>query len=182
MINGLSDKEAQYIKSTWKNLQDELVKAINVLENENELQEELDISYNNLLRVYLQLRLKPSKDVLEDLINRVESLDSSQYTVASFREVEKSLENAKKVIADENATEKEIEKAQEDLKTAMNNLKTNSSNSDNSTSSNNSNNVGSSSNSGKLPQTGGTSAVMVLLVAAVVIVAGYFMVKKSKKQ
>ena len=81
MVNGLSDKEAQYIKSTWKNLQDELVKAINMLENENALQEELDTAYNNLLRVYLQLRLKPSKDVLENLINRAESLDSKQYTV-----------------------------------------------------------------------------------------------------
>lgn len=182
MVNGLSDKEAQYIKSTWKNLQDELVKAINMLENENALQEELDTAYNNLLRVYLQLRLKPSKDVLENLINRAESLDSKQYTVDSFREVEKSLENAKKVFANENATEKEIEKVQEDLKIAMNNLKTNSSNSNNSISSNNSNNVGNSSNSSKLPQTGGTSAIIVLLVAAVVVVAGYFMVKKSKKQ
>ena len=185
MINGLSDKEDQYIELTWANLKAELTGALVVLENENSTQEEVDSAYNKLMRAYLQLRLKPSKDLLEDLLNKVNELDSSKYTVATWRSVEEAVERASKILEDSSATEKEIVEAEEELRVAISNLKevsvsNNSSNSSNNSAIGNTNNGGASTNSGKLPQTGGTSALMVVLVGAIIAGAGFFMFKKKK--
>ena len=188
MINGLSDKEDQYIELTWANLKAELTGALVVLENENSTQEEVDSAYNKLMRAYLQLRLKPSKDLLEDLLNKVNELDSSKYTVATWRSVEEAVERASKILEDSSATEKEIVEAEEELRVAISNLKevsvsdnsSNSNNSSNNSASGNTNNGGASTNSGKLPQTGGTSALMVVLVGAIIAGAGFFMFKKKK--
>ena len=160
------------------------------------MEDEVSETYTSLLKSFLQLRLKPSKDKLEELINKAESLDSNKYTVASFKAVEKALEEANKVFASEDATSEEIAKAEANLRNAMNSLQSNagnennnssnaensngSNNTSNNSTANNSGNSGSTSNSGKLPQTGGRSAMAVGLVGGILAVAGIVLFKRKR--
>ncbi|WP_343008950.1 glycosyl hydrolase family 95 catalytic domain-containing protein [Clostridium celatum] len=193
-INGLN--ESEYIASTWSKMQDALTIANNVIADENAMEDEVSETYTSLLKSFLQLRLKPSKDKLEELINKAESLDSNKYTVASFKAVEKALEEANKVFASEDATSEEIAKAEANLRNAMNSLQSNagnennnssnaensngSNNTSNNSTANNSGNSGSTSNSGKLPQTGGRSAMAVGLVGGILAVAGIVLFKRKR--
>ena len=69
---------SEYIDSTWAKLQVALDKANEVIADENALEAEVSKSYDQLIRSFLELRLKPSKDKLQDLINKAESLDESK--------------------------------------------------------------------------------------------------------
>ena len=200
MINGLSDKEDQYIELTWANLKAELTGALVVLENENSTQEEVDSAYNKLMRAYLELRLKPNKDKLQDLINKAETLDSSKYTEDSFSNVVNALEMAKLVLANEEATEEEVHNAKGALELALgrlienstnkpednnssndNNSSSNNNNEGNNSSSGNSNNTtNGSTNKGDLPKTGGSSAGVIGVFGAIISAIGASLFKKRK--
>ncbi|MDU5263151.1 MAG: hyaluronoglucosaminidase, partial [Clostridium celatum] len=172
-INSLNSND--YIVSTWDKLQEVLVKANNVIADQNAMEEEVSKTYDELLRAFLELRLKPSKDKLQDLINKAESLDSSKYTKESWSVLERKLKVAKDVLADENSTEKEISEAAKGLEDAIdgliiadagnnnsNNGESNSGSSSNNNGNSNSNNSGNSNS--KLPKTGGASSVAMSLL------------------
>ena len=175
---------SKYIASTWDKLAIALEASNGVVADENAMEAEIVESYETLLKSFLELRLKPNKDALNDLINKAESLDSSKYTEESFNAVKKALEEANAVFANEDATIEEIEVAEENLRKAMNSLQANSgsgnNNSGNSGSTNNSGNNGNSSNSGKLPQTGGTPAVAVGLFGTILAGIGAVFSRKKK--
>ena len=181
-VEGLVEDE--YILSTWQNLQDVLEVAQKVSTNENASQEEVDGAYKNLLKGYLQLRLKPNKDKLEDLINKAEQLDSSKYTKASWKVVDDAIKAAKAVFENEEATKEQIKEAEKEVETAISNLKDkensiigNSSN--NNVASNSSTNNSSVGNT-NLPKTGGAPAVSVGLFGAIVAFFGGILTKKNK--
>ncbi|MDY3361830.1 MAG: carbohydrate binding domain-containing protein, partial [Clostridium celatum] len=175
---------SKYIASTWDKLAIALEASNGVVADENAMEAEIVESYETLLKSFLELRLKPNKDALNDLINKAESLDSSKYTEESFNAVKKALEEANVVFANEDATIEEIEVAEANLRKAMNSLQANSgsgnNNSGNSGSTNNSGNNGNSSNSGKLPQTGGTPAVAVGLFGTILAGIGAVFSRKKK--
>ena len=175
---------SKYIAKTWESLATVLEASKAVVADENALEEEVAKSYEGLLREFLKLRLKPNKDALNDLINKAQSLDSSKYTRESWRAVEKAVEEADKVMKNEDATEKEIAKAEENLKSAISDLKIASNDTTNSETNNGSNNKDddkTTSNS-KLPKTGGTNTVYILIVGAILVVAGgAFMFTRKKK-
>ena len=58
---------SEYIESTWNALQAVLPSVNGVLGNENAIQEEVDEVYSELVRAFVNLRLKPNKDLLQDL-------------------------------------------------------------------------------------------------------------------
>ena len=175
---------SKYIAKTWESLATVLEASKAVVADENALEEEVAKSYEGLLREFLKLRLKPNKDALNDLINKAQSLDSSKYTRESWRAVEKAVEEADKVMKNEDATEKEIAKAEENLKSAISDLKIASNDTTNSETNNGSNNKDddkTTSNS-KLPKTGGTNTVYILIVGAILVIAGgAFMFTRKKK-
>ena len=72
-------------------LQNALKDANNVIADENALVNEVNEAYNALVKGYLQIRLKPSKDKLQDLINKVQALDSTKYTDETWAIVEAKL-------------------------------------------------------------------------------------------
>ncbi len=76
----------------------------------------MESSYNTLLKAYLELRLTPDKSLLEGLIKEVQGIDLSKYTGKSVEVVEKALEDANRVLVNEEATEKEVNTALENLK------------------------------------------------------------------
>ena len=188
-INSLNSND--YIVSTWDKLQEVLVKANNVIADQNAMEEEVSKTYDELLRAFLELRLKPSKDKLQDLINKAESLDSSKYTKESWSVLERKLKVAKDVLADENSTEKEISEAAKGLEDAIdgliiadagnnnsNNGESNSGSSSNNNGNSNSNNSGNSNS--KLPKTGGASSVAMSLLGLVTVGVGSFLRRKNK--
>ena len=187
-INSLNSND--YIVSTWDKLQVALLKANNVIADQNAMEEEVSKTYDELLRAFLELRLKPSKDKLQDLINKAESLDSSKYTKESWSVLERKLKVAKDVLADENSTEKEISEAAKGLEDAIDGLviadagNNNSNNGESNSGSSNNNGNYNTNNSGKdnskLPKTGGSSSVVVSLLGLVTVGIGSFLRRKNK--
>ena len=180
-INSLNSND--YIVSTWDKLQEVLVKANNVIADQNAMEEEVSTTYDELLKAFLELRLKPSKDKLQDLINKAESLDSSKYTKESWSVLERKLKVAKDVLADENSTEKEISEAAKGLEDAIDGLviadagNNNSNNGESNSGSSNNNNSG---NGNSLPKTGGVSSVAMSLLGLVTVGIGSFLRRKNK--
>ena len=127
--------------------------------------------------------------VLEEKIQEVEILDGSKYTAKSWKVLEEALEDAKKVLADGEATEKEIEKAVEKLEKAKNTLKENIV-ADNNTSDESNNGTSTTTkpdtttkpnNNTKLPQTGSVTGVLGTIVGLALGTTGVRCLKKKKQ-
>ena len=114
----------EYIESTWSALESKLNNSIEVLNNSNASQGEVDKAYNDLLVSYLGLRFKPDKSKLKDLINKVKDMDLSKYTKESVNNLNVALAKASEVLANDKATQKEIDKAASELEVAKANLVT----------------------------------------------------------
>ncbi|MEN8078442.1 endo-alpha-N-acetylgalactosaminidase family protein [Clostridioides difficile] len=185
-INSLDADE--YIESTWSKLQVALDKANKVIADENALEAEVSKSYDELIRSFLELRLKPNKDKLEDLINKAESLDESKYTSKTWAILKDNLVRAKAVMENGEATEEEVSNSERELKAAIDGLviadangsNGGNNNNNNNNNSNNNNNNNSNNGNGKLPQTGGTSAVAVGLFGTIISTIGAVIFKKKK--
>ncbi|WP_301092944.1 glycoside hydrolase family 3 N-terminal domain-containing protein [Thomasclavelia cocleata] len=121
-INGLeSDK---YIESSWNAMLPVLEKANEVLGNENAMQEEVDEVYSELVRAFVNLRLKPNKDLLADLINKANGLNRANYTSESLKAVDAEVAKATAVLNNSEATKEEVESAQIALQSVLDKLVT----------------------------------------------------------
>ena len=200
--NIIENETDKYTESSIDALKEAIAIAEETIANEVATQEQVDSSYNVLLRAYLSLRLTPDKSLLEGLIKEVSSIDLSKYTAKSAEIVEKALEDANKVLNNEEATEKEVNTALENLKNAKNSLvassdsnsNTNSNQNSNSDSNANSNSGNSSTNNnkdssnsstgnsttGKLPQTGTTGVAGTLISGIVTLLCGLGLSRKKK--
>lgn len=206
IINALNASE--YKPSTWSTLQIELEKANKVIADENAMEAEVKEVYNTLIKAYLDLRLIPNKDALKDLVNKAEAIDKSKYTEESVSALNVELVKVKSVLANDEVTEEEVNKATKALELALNNLElvqvgngdgnTNNGNTNNETTGNNTNNgannegttgnvTGNSNSNGKgnntsnLPRTGGTSSVAVGLFGTITSLVGISMMKRKKR-
>lgn len=128
---------------------------------------------------------KPDKTSLEETINTATSIEESKYTTETIEILKTALENANKVLQDENATADKVSEANEALKVAINGLEeitvTNEVTSEESTTNDLvSSNEFTSSN----PQTGDRIylIVAVLMIAVVIFVAIEFIKRKNIKQ
>ncbi|PJN80847.1 hypothetical protein CWE04_06405 [Thomasclavelia cocleata] len=117
LINDLESNK--YIESTWNAMLPVLEKANEVLGNENAMQEEVDEVYSELVRAFINLRLKPNKDLLSGLINQANGLNRANYTSASLKAVDDVMEKAKAVLEDSEATQEEVEVAVSALTKAL---------------------------------------------------------------
>ena len=119
-INGL-DSEL-YTETSWNNLTGPMTTAQAVLDNPAATQDEVNAAYEALVRAYLDLRLIPNKDLLEELINKAEGLNSTNYTKATFDGLKDALNEAKAVFHDPNATQEQVNNAKDVLEKAINSL------------------------------------------------------------
>lgn len=114
-INSLIEKinkleEREYIKETWDKMKVQLDAAIVVVENENALEYEVSEAYKNLIKSFLDLRLKPNKDKLKYLIDKLESeVNKEDYTKESWSDFELALEKARTIYEDENSNQESID-------------------------------------------------------------------------
>ena len=121
-VSGL--EAAKYTEATWTPFNDALKAATSVYEDVNAMQEEVNTVYNDLVTAFLNLRLIPNKNLLKDLINQAEGLESANYTKATFDGLTKALNEAKVVFDNPNATQKEVDNAKDVLAKAMTDLQT----------------------------------------------------------
>ena len=144
-----------------------------VLKDENAVQVEVDSAYNELVKAYLDLRLKPNKDLLEDLINQASGLNSANYTKASFDGLTKALDEAKIVFENPNATQKEVDNAKVTLEKAIAGLQTVTTDNTVSTPVNNGDTTAS-------VKTGDNGLVGMFAGLALLSVAGYTVVRRKE--
>ena len=175
---------SEYIQATWDKLQPVLNEANNVMTDKNAMEEEVKTTYDKLVRAFLELRLKPNKDKLQDLIDKVEKLDSTKYTKESWDKLQKQLNEAKAIMANEDANSEDVQSAEEALELALYELveaKQEDNNQGNNGNSSNDGNNNSGNGNGKLPQTGGTSSGVVALLGLAIGAVGCLFSKKRNK-
>ena len=120
-VIGLADSLdlSQYLDEGQQAFNDALTAAEAVLADGNAMQDEVDQAWKALLKAMSELRLKPSKDALEDLIASAEGLNTEgadEETVAVFRS---ALARAMSVLEDDQATEAEVASAEKELQSAI---------------------------------------------------------------
>ena len=103
-----------------------LEKANDVLVDVNAMQDEVDEVYSELVKAFLNLRLKPNKDLLSSLINQANGLSEANYTAASWKVMNDTLNEAKAVFNDPEASQTEVDNAKDALTKAMAGLVANS--------------------------------------------------------
>ena len=112
-INDLD--ESKYIESTWYDMLPVLDKANDVLADENAMQGEVDEAFTELVKAFLNLRLKPNKDLLQELINKANSLNAANYSAKTWAVVADALNEAKVVLEDPEATQEQVDNAKDVL-------------------------------------------------------------------
>ena len=111
-----------FTKTSWDQLMPVLNIANQVLANENALVKEVNDAYEALVRAYLNLRYKPNKDLLEDLINTASKLNAKDYTVETYNLLQTALKEANNVLTSETASQEQINQAYNNLNNAIKNL------------------------------------------------------------
>ncbi|MCR1960069.1 hypothetical protein CWE04_13705 [Thomasclavelia cocleata] len=123
MVNKvLGLEEDKYIASSWQAMLPELEAAQEVLGNEKATQAEVDEACDALTRAYLNLRLKPNKDLLADLINKANGLNAASYTANTWAVVENEVIKAQAVLEDPEASEAEVKAAKKALTKSLEGL------------------------------------------------------------
>lgn len=111
--------QADYSEASWNAMLPVLDKAKDILANENVMQEEVNETYTKLIKAFLELRFKPNKDLLNELINKANGLNAANYTAESWKLLQKEIENAGKVLDNPEADYATVERAIESLKESM---------------------------------------------------------------
>lgn len=90
--------------------------------DENAMQDEVDQAWGRLLTAMGNLRLIPDKDLLEDLINQAQAIDTAEYTEESVAALNSALAKAIEVYNDDQADEARVKEAETALKASMDQL------------------------------------------------------------
>jgi len=166
----------KYSTDTWAAFEKELNEAIAVYEDLNAMQEEVNNAHKELVTAFLNLRLIPDKSLLEELINKAEGLNLASYSKATVQIVNDALENAKNVLANKNATQREVDNAKATLEKAINSLEANVNTPADNT-------VSAPVNNGDTTvsvKTGDESSVGMFVTIALLSVAGYIVLTRKK--
>ena len=113
----------------------------------------------------MNLRLIPDKSLLEDLINKAEGLNLASYSKATVQVVNDALANAKNVLANENATQKDVDNAKATLEKAINSLEAN---------------VNTPADNTVSVKTGDESSVGMFVTISLLTVAGYIVLTRKE--
>ena len=194
-----------YTKESSEALINLIDKAEEIIVDQNIEQSIVDELQSNINLGISKLVLKGDKSDLNKKIEEAEALKEENYTNNTWKKMMEALVNAKNIVANEEAEQKEIDKALENLETAIKELviksdeENNNENGDNNSGGNNGGNDGSNngnesnnnvSNNGNnngtvngsdLPNTGGTNSVYVVLIGVIAIIVGSVFVYKKKK-
>ncbi|WP_455682507.1 LPXTG cell wall anchor domain-containing protein, partial [Thomasclavelia sp.] len=140
---------------------------------------EVDEVYTELVKAFVNLRLKPNKDLLQDLINKANGLNRANYTVASLKLVDEEVAKASIVLNDPEATAEQVEKAVATLTKAIAGLVENNPVVDNNVDTPDT--VKPGDTTVKATKTGDTVNMMYPLVGLAIATLGFYGNKKRKK-
>ncbi len=128
-LKKLIDKSVQfdsnkdlYIEESFNVFKEAYDEAVRVYQDEEATQEEVDEARVNLEAGRRQLREKPNKDKLEELIAIIKTIDFKQYSKEEVKAVKAAYASAVAVLSDEKATQTQIDKAVEKLEMTVNSL------------------------------------------------------------
>ena len=116
-----SDKDL-YIEESFNVFKKAYDEAVRIYQDEEATQEEVDEARANLEAGRWQLREKPNKDKLEELIAVIQAINFEQYSKEDVKAVKAAYASAVAILADEKATQTEIDKAVEKLEMTVNAL------------------------------------------------------------
>lgn len=111
-----------------------------------------------------------SKDKLNALVEKIETLKADDYTTSTWKKLQKELSKAKKVLADSKATQKDVNKAYDDLNKAYSELILKSKNENDKL-----------PNTGKLPYTGAVVGSGILAMLGLGSIGTGFLLRKKRK-
>ncbi len=117
--------EDDYTASSWQALQDAIIDAQEAVDYEDSTSEDIENASAALEDALENLEEKASQDQKDDLqaaIDEAEALNEDDYTADSWKALQDAVDNAKDVLANDDASADEVEAAMEDVKTAMDNL------------------------------------------------------------
>ena len=113
----------EYLDEGKQAFTDALAAAEAVLANGDAMQDEVDQSWRDLLKAMSELRLKPNKDALKDLIDEANAMSTKGADEEMIAVFQNALAAAMSVYDNEQATEEEVATAEEDLQAALDQLR-----------------------------------------------------------
>ena len=114
---------SEYLDEGQQAFTDALAAAEAVLANGDAMQDEVDQSWRDLLKAMSELRLKPNKDALKDLIDEANAMSTEGADEEMIAVFQNALAAAMSVYDNEQATEEEVATAEEDLQAALDQLR-----------------------------------------------------------
>ena len=118
-------KELDYTAETWKDFDDAMKAAKQVLDDAKATQQEVDSAYEALIDATEKLVEKEEavdKSQLHKLYNDNESLKEEDYTAETWKDFDDAMKAAKQVLDDVEATQQEVNSAYEALSDAVEKL------------------------------------------------------------
>ena len=119
-VNGLD--KSLYTEASVAGLTEPMATAKAVLDNPNATQAEVDAAHEALIKAYLDLRLIPNKDLLQELINKAQTLNAANYTQESWGVFVNALKTAQAVLGNNDVDDATVQAAIEGLEAGINNL------------------------------------------------------------
>jgi len=122
--------EDRYTDKSMKALTEAAEGAKDVLEDVDATEEDVEDAIKDIEQAIEGLEvaedISVDKTELKDALKRAESVETEGKTTSSIKELEKAIKNGKKVLSDEDASQKEVDLAVERIETAVKNLETSS--------------------------------------------------------
>ncbi|WP_270738689.1 glycosyl hydrolase [Massilioclostridium coli] len=113
---------SKYVEAGQAEFTAALEAAKGVFEDGDAMQAEINEVADKLLNAMLNLRYKADKSILEEVVAKANQIDANAYTAESYAVLEATLKDADAVLANENATQEEVDTAVENVQSAMDGL------------------------------------------------------------
>ena len=109
----------KYLEEGQKEFTDALTAAREVSADGDAMQEEVDTAWKNLLKAMSELRIKPDKNALEELVNKAEGMSLEGVDAQVAAEFKTAVMSATAVLNDEQATQQEVDTAKANLQASI---------------------------------------------------------------
>ena len=120
--NEINAELDRYVEAGKAEFTAALEAAQNTYNNGDAMQAEINEVADNLLNAMLNLRYKADKSILEEVVAKANQIDANAYTAESYAVLEAALKDANAVLANENATQEEVDAAVTNVQSAMDSL------------------------------------------------------------
>lgn len=120
--NGINAELDRYVETGKAEFTAALEAAQAVYQDGDAMQAEVNEAADNLLKAMLNLRYKADKSILEEVLAEANSIDATAYTEESYAVLQTAIAEANEVMANENASQEEVNTAVANVQAAMDGL------------------------------------------------------------